>query len=284
MTSALRMPARRTSHRIAAIAIGVGLLIIILVQLLPFYVALTTAFKAKSDLSSQWSFPFSRLFLGNFVTAITDGGIIQSIVNSVIVTVVATALVCLLGALASYPLARRHTRLNKLLLLAIIGLIMVPPLSILVPLYSMLNQLHAINTYWGIILVMATTQLPLSIFLYSAFMRSLPIAVEEAAVMDGANLFQVLFLVVFPMLKPVTATVIILAGVAIWNDFSLSVYVLTNPAVKTIAPAIGAFFSTQSSNLGAAAAASILAFVPVLIAYLFLQRYFIRGMVAGAEK
>jgi raffinose/stachyose/melibiose transport system permease protein len=131
---------------------------------------------------------------------------------------------------------------------------------------------------------MATTQLPLSIFLYAAFMRSLPVAVEEAAVVDGANMLQVLFWVIFPMLKPVTATVIILTGVAIWNDFALSVYVLIDPAVKTIAPAIGSFLSTQSSSLGADAAASIMGFVPVLVAYLFLQRYFIRGMVAGAEK
>jgi hypothetical protein len=136
----------------------------------------------------------------------------------------------------------------------------------------------------SISLVMATTQLPLSIFLYAAFMRSLPVAVEEAAVVDGANMLQVLFWVIFPMLKPVTATVIILTGVAIWNDFALSVYVLIDPAVKTIAPAIGSFLSTQSSSLGAAAAASIMGFVPVLVAYLFLQRYFIRGMVAGAEK
>jgi raffinose/stachyose/melibiose transport system permease protein len=131
---------------------------------------------------------------------------------------------------------------------------------------------------------MTTSQLPLAIFLYTAFMRSLPIAVEEAATMDGANRMQVLFWVIFPMLKPVTATVIILAGVAVWNDYALSVYMLTDPSVKTIAPAIGSFFSTQSSNLGAAAAASIMGVIPVLIAYLFLQRYFIRGMVAGAEK
>ncbi|MCU1584646.1 MAG: carbohydrate transporter permease [Microbacteriaceae bacterium] len=276
--------AHATGKRVGAIAIGAGLIVVILVQLLPFYVALTTALKAKADLSSQWLFPMVGLYWGNFVTAISDGNILQAIGNSAIVTLFSTALVCALGALAAYPLARRQTTLNRAVLLLIIGLIMIPPLSILVPLYSMLNQLHAINSYWGIILVMTTAQLPLSIFLYSSFMRSLPVAVEEAAVMDGANLFQLLFWVVFPMLKPVTATVIILTGVAIWNDFALSVYVLTDPAVKTIAPAIGAFFATQSSNLGAAAAASIMGFVPVLIAYLFLQRYFIRGMVAGAEK
>jgi len=274
----------RVLKRIGGIAVGIALVIMVIVQLLPFYVAITTALKAKSDLSSQWLFPVAKLYLGNFVTAIEQGNILQAIGNSALVTVVSTALVCVLGALAAYPLARRQTLLNKIVLLAIIGLIMIPPLSILVPLYSMLNQFHAINSYWGIILVMATTQLPLSIFLYAAFMRSLPVAVEEAAVVDGANMLQVLFWVIFPMLKPVTATVIILTGVAIWNDFALSVYVLTDPAVKTIAPAIGSFFSTQSSNLGAAAAASIMGFVPVLVAYLFLQRYFIRGMVAGAEK
>jgi raffinose/stachyose/melibiose transport system permease protein len=285
VSAAVAGPAPRSAaRRIAGIAVGIGLAIVIVAQLLPFYVALTTALKSRTDLSSQWIFPFAHLDWGNFATAIEQGNILTAIGNSALVTVVSTALVCLLGALAAYPLARRQTRLNRLVLLLIIGLIMIPPLSILVPLYSMLNQLHAVNTHWGIILVMATGQLPLSIFLYSSFMRSLPIAVEEAAVMDGANLMQVLFWVIFPMLKPVTATVAILSGVAIWNDYALSVYVLTDPAVKTIAPAIGGFFSTQSSNLGAATAASLMGFVPVLVAYLFLQRYFIRGMVAGAEK
>jgi len=279
-----RRSARTGGRRGANIIIGAALVLVVLVQLLPFYVTLTTALKTKTDLSSQWSFPFATLFFGNFQTAIQDGGILRSIGNSVIVTVVATALVCVIGALAAYPLARRLTRLNKVVMLLIIGLIMIPPLSVLVPLYSLLNQLHAINTYWGIILVMTTGGLPLAIFLYAAFMRSLPLAVEEAAVVDGANLMQVLFYVVFPMLKPVTVTVIILTGVGVWNEFALSSYVLTEPAQKTIAPAIAAFFSTQSSNLGAAAAASLMGVVPVLIAYLFLQRYFIKGMVAGAEK
>ena len=279
-----RRSARTGGRRGVNIIIGAALVLVVLVQLLPFYVALTTALKTKTDLSSQWSFPFANLFFGNFQTAIQDGGILRSIGNSVIVTVVATALVCVIGALAAYPLARRLTRLNKVVMLLIIGLIMIPPLSVLVPLYSLLNRLHALNTYWGIILVMTTGGLPLAIFLYAAFMRSLPLAVEEAAVVDGANLLQLLFYVVFPMLKPVTVTVIILTGVGVWNEFALSSYVLTEPAQKTIAPAIAAFFSTQSSNLGAAAAASLMGVVPVLIAYLFLQRYFIKGMVAGAEK
>lgn len=275
---------RTIRKRGANVAIWAALLAVIMVQLLPFYVALTTSLKAQTDQSSQWLLPGANLFWGNYVTAVEDGNILRAIGNSTIVTAVSTALICLLGGLAAYPLARRQTRLNKTILLLIVGLIMIPPLSILVPLYSMLNQLHAINTYWGIIMVMTATQLPLAIFLFASFMRTLPLAVEEAAVMDGANILQVLFWVVFPMLKPAIATVIILSGVEIWNEYALSVYILTKPEVKTIAPAIGSFFSANSSNLGAAAAASLLGVVPVLVAYLFLQRFFIKGMVAGAEQ
>jgi len=271
-------------RRLVGMGIGVVVLVVVLVQLLPFYVALTTALKERTDLSSQWSFPTAQIFFGNFVAAVESGNILRAIGNSAIVTLVATFIVCLLGALAAYPLARRPTRLNNALALMILGLIMVPPLSILVPLYSMLNQMGAINTYWGAILVMVAHQLPLSIFLYTAFMRSLPISVEEAATVDGANRLQILVGIVFPMLKPVTATVVILTGVAVWNEFALSGYILTAPEMQTIAPAIASFFSVQSSNLPAAAAASLMAVVPVLVAYLFLQKFFIKGMVAGAEK
>lgn len=274
----------QTRKRIVRMGIGALVVVVVLVQMLPFYVALTSALKERTDLSSQWSFPTAQIFFGNFVSAVESGHILRAIGNSVIVTVLSTLIVCLLGALAAYPLARRPTRTNNAIALMILGLIMVPPLSILVPLYSMLNQMGAINTYWGAILVMVATQLPLSIFLYTAFMRSLPISVEEAATVDGANRLQILSRIVFPMLKPVSATVVILTGVAVWNEFALSGYILTSPGMQTIAPAIASFFSVQSSNLPAAAAASLMAVVPVLVAYLFLQKFFIKGMVAGSEK
>lgn len=269
---------------LARAGLAFALLLVALVQLLPFYIALTTALKPKTDLSSQWLFPTDGLYLQNFTAAITDGNILRAIGNSAIVTVVSTTLICLLGALAAYPLARRNTLGNKLILTGIVALIMIPPLSVLVPLYSLLTTLGGINTYWGAIVIMVTTQLPLSIFLYTSFMRGLPLSIEEAATMDGASLFQILSRVVVPMLKPVTATVIILASVAIWNEYALSVFILRDPDVRTIAPTIGTFFSGQGSNLGAAAAASLLSVVPVFLAYLVLQRYFIKGMVAGAEK
>ncbi|MEJ1090545.1 carbohydrate ABC transporter permease [Microbacterium istanbulense] len=265
------------------VAIGAGVLAAVLLQLLPFYITLTTSVKARSDLSSQW-LPPTDWYWQNFVTAIEDGGILRAIGNSAIVTIGTTLLVCVLGALAAYPLARRATVGNTLVLAGVIGLIMVPPLSILVPLYSMMSKLGLVNTHIGTILVMTALQLPLAIFLYTAFMRALPVEIEEAASVDGARGLQLLFRVVFPMLKPVTATVIILTGVAVWNEYAMSVYLMRSPEMRTIAPAISSFFATSSSDLGAAAAASLLSVLPVLLVYLVLQRYFIKGMVAGYEK
>ena len=265
------------------VAIGAGVLAAVLLQLLPFYITLTTSVKARSDLSSQW-LPPTDWYWQNFVTAIEDGGILRAIGNSAIVTIGTTLLVCVLGALAAYPLARRATVGNTLVLAGVIGLIMVPPLSILVPLYSMMSKLGLVNTHIGTILVMTALQLPLAIFLYTAFMRALPVEIEEAASVDGARGLQLLFRVVFPMLKPVTATVIILTGVAVRNEYAMSVYLMRSPEMRTIAPAISSFFATSSSDLGAAAAASLLSVLPVLLVYLVLQRYFIKGMVAGYEK
>lgn len=122
--------------------------------------------------------PVSSLFLrfdfewSNFATAITDGGILKAIVNSVIITLCSTVITCLVGAAAAYPLARRQTRGNKLVSAGILAIMMIPPLSILVPLYSFLVQIGGVNSYWGIVLVLSTTNLPLAIFLYTAFIRA----------------------------------------------------------------------------------------------------------------
>ncbi len=262
----------------------VVLLIFIVIQITPFYIALTVSGKPKTDLSSRWSLPTQGLYLDNYKTAVERGNILTAIKNSVIITAVSTFFVCLIGCMAAYPLARVKSRLNRVIMLIILGVIMIPPLSTLVPLYTMMNKFNAVNTYWGMILIMVTGQLPLSIFLYTSFISTLPISLEEAARIDGANYIQIFFKIIIPLMKPVTATVMILAGTFIWNDYQMSLYMLTTSDMRTITTAIGAFFSQQSSNLGAASAASLMGMVPILLAYIFLQQYFMKGMVAGAEK
>ena len=258
--------------------------LVVVLQLLPFWLALTASSKPSDDLSSTLLPRASDIAWSNFVDAVVDGQILRAVVNSLIVTVATTALVCLLGAMAAYPLARRQTRGNKLVSAGVIGLIMIPPLSILVPLYALLSNIGAINTYWGIILVLTAGGLPLAVFLYTAFVKAVPAEIDEAGMLDGASRVAIFFRLILPLMRPITATVVILTSVGVWNDYALSNYILTDPDMQTIAPRVASFFAMQSSNLGAGAAAALIAAVPIVVAYLFLQRYFIAGMVAGSGK
>ena len=256
---------------------------ILVVFLAPFYILLSVAFRSPQDLSSYWAFP-TQLNLENFRNAIEEGKILLSIFNSLVVTVGAVLLVTVVGALAAYPLARRKTRLNMGIKGFVLGIMMVPPLSILVSLYSVLVKINGVNEYWGIILVLVTFELPLSIFLYTNFISSIPKALDEAAAIDGSGPVRTFFQIILPQLKPVTASVVILTGVHCWNDYQFSLYILQSPKMRTIPLAIASYFSQTTSNINAAAAAALLAILPVVVVFLFLQKYFIRGMVDSAIK
>lgn len=258
-------------------------LVILAIFLSPFYILLSVAFRSPQDLSSYWIFP-SELHLENFQNAIEEGDILLSIFNSLVITVGAVFLVTVIGALAAYPLARRRTRLNMGIKGFALGIMMVPPLSILVSLYSVMVQLQGVNHFWGIIIILVTFELPLSIFLYTNFISSIPNALDEAAAIDGSGPVRTFFQIILPQLKPVTASVIILTGVHCWNDYQFSLYILQSPKLRTIPLAIASYFSQTTSNVNAAAAAALLAILPIVIAFLFLQKYFIQGMVDSAIK
>ncbi|MBT8159655.1 MULTISPECIES: carbohydrate ABC transporter permease [Arthrobacter] len=274
---------RRTS-RIGQLGRWTFIAIAVITQVTPFYLALTTAFKPITDTTSLWLPPLSGGTLDNFSTAWNSGHLEWALENGLIVTVVSTALTCIVGAMAAYPLARRSTKLNRFVSLLILGMLMVPPLSILVPLYTMLAQLGLLNTYISLSLVLTTIQLPLAVFLFTQFMRTLPLSLEEAAAIDGAGLTTTFLRIVLPSLKPVIATVVILTSTNVWNEFAMSSYILNQPEVRTLAPAAASFFGSQGNNIGAAAAAALIGLLPILIAYLFLQKYFVKGALAGAEK
>ena len=283
----------RTSNKTKAVRPGnpVGrgltyafLAVMVLVQLLPFWLAICAASKPATDLSSTLVPRLHDIQWSNFTVAIEEGGILRAVGNSAIVTLCSTVLVCLIGASAAYPLARRNTKGNRLVSGGILSLMMIPPLSILVPLYTLLVDINGVNTHWGVVLVTVAGNLPLAIFLYTAFIKAIPGSIDEAGMIDGANRFTIFFKLILPLLKPVTATVVIMTSVGVWNEYALSNYLLSDPDKQLIAPRVASFFAMQSSNLGVGAAAALIAALPIVVVYLFLQKYFIAGMVAGVEK
>lgn len=259
------------------------LLAIMAVYLSPFYITTAIAFKNPTDLSSYWKFPSNPTW-ENFATAIQNAGILESLGRTVIITAFVLLISVVVSALGAYPLARRQTKVNKAIQAFVLGVMMVPPLSILVPLYSIIVSMGGVNEYWAIILVMTTYQLPQAMFLYINFINAIPVALDEAATIDGCGPIRTFFHIIMPQLKPVTASVIILACVNCWNDFQFSRYILQSTDMNTVTLSISSFFSQTYSNLYAASASALLAVLPVVIVFLFLQKYFVQGMIDSAVK
>lgn len=257
--------------------------LVAVVHFIPLYILLGVAFKAPEDLSSRWVMP-GYINTENFRIALEKGGMGAALANNIIITLCSIVLIAVLGALAAYPLSRNRTKMNAAVKGFIMGVMMVPPLSILVPLYTNLAAMHGINTFWGIVVVLVTFQLPTSVFLFFNFIGGIPVALDEAASIDGCGPLRTFFLIILPQLKPVIASVVIITGVNVWNDYQFPLYLLQSPKMKTVTLAIASFFSQSNSNVNAAAAAALLGILPVLLLFLFLQKYFIKGMVDSAVK
>lgn len=258
-------------------------ILIIIVYLLPIYVVIISSLKPKTDLSSRLQLPNS-LYLENYVQVIEKSGILTAYKNTAIITVGTIFLIVVLGGLVAYPMSRCRDKLSKVVKKFVLAVMMIPGICIVVGVYSTLISIHADNTYWGIILVLTAFMLPWAIFMYSNFMNGIPIALDEAAMVDGANSVQTFFHIIIPQLKPVTVSVVLIQGIAVWNEYEYSLYLLQKPAMYNITLVVKQYFGSMSSDLNAAAACAVVAILPVIILYIFFQRYFMESAVNSAIK
>ena len=256
-------------------------LLIIALHITPFYIMVNMSLKELSDRSSRWM-PALHPYFQNYPTAIEHGNLLSAMWNTWIIAFLSVIIIVVAGAMAAYPLARKTSRRNRIILTLIVGVMMVPQLSILVPLYKEMVSLKGINHLWGIVIVSATFHLPMAIYMYSNFIKSIPKDLDEAAMIDGCSMMQSFFYVILPCLKSTTVSVIILNGVGIWNDYQFQLYFLQKPAMRTITLAISTFFTDSKQDLGAAAAAAFIVVLPPVMAYIFLQKYFVKGAMDSA--
>lgn len=258
-------------------------ILISILHIIPFFILINASFKADTDTSSKWITP-NYIYLENFVHAWNDAKLGRALLNNTIITVFTVLLVIVVGSSAAYPLARYKTKLNRFMYNLFISCMIVPSLTILVPLYKLLVQMHGISTHWGMVVTLVAFQLPLSIFLFTGFVSTISKELDEAALIDGCSRFGIFFRIIYPLLKPVTATVTILTGVAAWNDYQFSVFFLQRPQSQTTSVALSMFFSQYTANISWTAAGCLVSALPATIAYLALQKYFIKGLAAGALK
>lgn len=262
-----------------------GLAIFItLVHIIPFYILITTALKAKGDFSSKWVFP-KQISFENFSEAWKLTNLGNSFINSGIITLFSALLLIVLGSMAAYPLARRQTKLNKFFYFLFIAIMIIPPLTALVPLYNLVVDFGMMNTFEVAIFNNVAAFMPLTIFLYAGFIRStIPKELEEAAKIDGASTLGIFFRIVFPLLKPITASILIISCVYIWNDYQFAIFFLQDSAMHTLTVSLANFFGSNQNKLNLVAAAALMSMLPMTILFLFLQKYFIKGLSAGSVK
>lgn len=252
----------------------------------PFYILIVYAFKPREAtmLKSPLALP-DRLYLDNFVEAIEKSDFFQAFKNSLVSTVAGVVILVLICSMAAYVIIRQNkNRFYGAWQYIFLAAIMLPFQTVMFPLYKNLVNLGLLNTLLGYIIVSAGFQMSFNIFLYCGFIKTVPVELEEAAKIDGCSVFSTFWRIVFPLLKPVNMTVIVLSALGIWNDYQIAVVVVMKDAVRTLPVAQQSFIGQQISYLNLASAACLLSIIPMFILYLFLQKFIVKGVVAGAVK
>lgn len=264
-----------------SIAIMSGYVLLILYPLMNMVLS---SFKSnRAILTTPFSLPESYS-LETFKIVWIDKGFSGYFANSLLVTTVAMAFVLLLGSMASYGIARYTYRGNTLVYMIFLSGIMLPLKAAIIPLFLLIKTLGLINSRWSVILIFLAMGLPSTVFILAGFMKAIPMELEYAAKIDGCNDFAIYRMIIMPMVAPAIALVTIYNAVPIWNDFFFPLVFLQSNAVKTLPVGLSTFFGQHSTNWSLLFTGLSIAILPMLILYLFMSKYFIKGMTAGAVK
>ncbi|WP_178023236.1 carbohydrate ABC transporter permease [uncultured Paenibacillus sp.] len=256
-----------------------------LLALIPFYVLLYLGLNTPSgNVFEGGALPLPDFYFGNFREAWIASQLGTAIGNSLIITAGALLIMVAVSSAAAYSIARFKSKMNALIFNTLLICMMVPAIIITVPLYTLMRSIHGINTLWAMILLLAANGLPMAVFLYTSFIKSLPREVEESAIIDGCTYFSAFWRVTFHFLKPVTASLVILSGLGIWNNYGQAVFFLQRQEMRTVPLAVSMFFQKYGADWNLMAAAAMIGLAPAVLAFLAFQKYFIKGITAGAVK
>jgi raffinose/stachyose/melibiose transport system permease protein len=264
-------------------ALELGMVFVALLFLFPVYVLVTLSFKSTPEISGGGLGLPSGLETSNYSQAWSVAHLGAALVNSTIITALGLVVLVAVGSTASYYLARKQSRLSYgLYILFLLGIILPFQLA-LVPLYRMVKDAGLLGSYTSMVIFYTGLQTPFTIFLYTGFLRALPREYGEAALVDGATHWQSFRRVTFPLLRPITGTVVILNAVFIWNDFLTPLIYLGGSPNETIPVVVYQFVGQYVSNWGYIFAAVVLATLPMLLLFLLLQRFVIKGFTSGLK-
>jgi len=271
-------------HQITINVISVTLWALAIIYIYPIILILFSAFKTPSDMAIN---PFGLpkvITFDNFINAFQVMHYFRSLSNTIIIVLFAVSISTVFTAMAAYAIARKNNKFyNKIYLLYLGGLI-IPFQMAMIPLYKILNAFNLISTYQGVIFVYLGILSPFAVFLFSGFVKSVPKELEEAALIDGCGIYKTFFLIVFPLLKPAISTIAVLNIFGVWNDFLMPMLYLQRRNLMTLTVQMSSFQGQYVTRWPLVFAGIFLIIGPMIIIYMFAQRFIVSGITAGAVK
>ncbi|WP_375156324.1 MULTISPECIES: carbohydrate ABC transporter permease [Priestia] len=261
----------------------VGLIVYFIVIAYPLLWMIISSFKSTDEIfTHSWSMPHTWL-IENYVTA-WKSGISSYFLNSVIVTGASCFLTVLVSALGAYGLSRFEFQGKAIVLIICLGGLMLSPQVSLIPLYSIIQKLGIYNTHLALILPYVAYRIPLTILLIRAYFLSIPKELEEAARLDGCTSLGILFRIFIPMSTPILLTTTILTAYYTWNEFMFAIIFIDDDSLRTIPAGLMQFRDALQTDWGVLLAGLTISAAPIVMLFLFMQKYFIRGIANGSVK
>ncbi len=254
------------------------------VYLFPFYVLIINTLKDKTQiLKAPLDLP-RYLGLENFVIAFEKMSYLHAFFNILIITIFSVLLIVIFASMTAYLFVRTKWKFNKIMFFVMVASMLIPFQAVMIPLVTIYGSMNLLNNKWTLIYMYMGFGSSLAVFIYHGFIKSIPLELEEAAMIDGCTRLQTFFKIVFPLLKPTTMTLVILNVLWIWNDFLLPSLVLITAKTRTLMLSTYYFHGTYTSDYALLMASLLLTIAPVIVLYLFIQKHIIKGVMQGSIK
>ncbi|MCI9333510.1 MAG: carbohydrate ABC transporter permease [Lachnospiraceae bacterium] len=274
----------RSTKRILKIIVEIVSIIIGLIYLSPVLLLILNVFKPLGEiLVNPFSLP-KNLYLDNIEYVFGTMNYARSLCNTVLISVIVVVICIVLSAMTGWMLQRDGSRLSGIITILLLSSMLVPFQSFMIPLAKLAASMGLGDSIGGYVWIQVTLYAPMGIFMYEGFVKSVPKSLEESARLDGGSTLQVFFRIVFPLLKPITSSIMVLYSLWIWNDYVLASIILKSETKKTVTLSVYSFFSMYLNRWDYAITAVAFSVAPITILYILLQKHVINGVTAGAVK
>ena len=257
---------------------------IFLLFLIPFYIVIVNAFKGNKEIISNALALPKSLDFSAIVDAFHKMNYVQTFFNSLFITVVSVVLTIIVSSMCAYLFARKNWKINKAIFMIMVVSMIIPFQTIMIPLVKNFSSLGMMNNRMTMILFYVGANVPMAVFMFHGFMKSIPYELEEAAKIDGCTQVGIFVRIILPLLKPIASTIFILNFLGTWNDFLAPFIILTDNSKKTLPLMTYMFTGQYFTDYALVLSGLILTMLPILIVYIFMQKNIIEGVAQGAVK